>query len=71
LGLAAVTGGLEEGFSYTTKQAMSKISAKLEQKYSIKAKAAKWGEKVVSRANARVPHTPLSLPATRRVDTLH
>lgn len=71
LGTAAVTGGLEEVLIYITKQVMNKISAKLEQKYSLNAKAAEWGEKVVSRAKARIPHTPLSLPATRVVDTLY
>ncbi len=66
----AVTGGVEEVFIYITKQMMHKIAARLNEKYSIKSKAAKWGKKVVNRARARFPHTPLSLPATRLVDTL-
>ena len=71
LGKVAVTGGVEEVFTYITKQMMHKIAASLNEKYSIKSKAAKWGEKVVNRAKARFPHTPLSLPATQLVDTLH
>jgi hypothetical protein len=71
LGKVAVTGGVEEVFIYITKQMMHKIAARLNEKYSIKSKAATWGEKVVNRVKARFPHTPLSLPATRLVDTLH
>jgi hypothetical protein len=71
LGKVAVTGGLEEVVIYITKLVMHKIASKLNQKYSIKSKAAKWGEKVVSRVKSRIPPTPLSLPATRLVDTLY
>jgi hypothetical protein len=71
LGKAAVTGGIEEVFIYITKVIMRKIAARLNEKYSIQSKAAKWGKKVVSRVKARIPHTPLSLPTTRLVDTLY
>ncbi|MDS0280227.1 hypothetical protein NDI85_20795 [Halomicroarcula sp. S1AR25-4] len=71
LGKVAVTGGVKEVFIYITKQMMHKIAARLNEKYSIKSKAATWGKKVVNRAKARFPHTPLSLPATRLVDTLY
>jgi len=71
LGKAAVTGGLEEVVIYIIKLMMNEIAVILDEKYSIKSKAAKWGEKVVSRAKARIPHTPLSLPATLLVDTLN
>jgi hypothetical protein len=71
LGKVAATGGVEEVFTHITKQMIHKIAVRLNEKYSNKSKAAEWGEKVVSRANARFPHTPLSLPATRLVDTLH
>ncbi|QGN05860.1 hypothetical protein Hrd1104_00180 [Halorhabdus sp. CBA1104] len=54
----AITGSVEEVSVYITKQVMNKIASKLEQKYSIKSTAAEWGEKVVSRAKARIPHTP-------------
>jgi len=71
LGKVAVTGGVEEVFIYITKQMMHKIAARLNEKYSITSKVAKWGKKVVNRAKARFPHTPLSPPATRLVDTLY
>jgi len=66
----AVTGGIEEVVIYITKHIMRKIAAKLDEKYSIQPKTAKWDEKVVNRVKARVPHIPLSLPATRLVATL-
>lgn len=70
MGKVAVTGGIEEVFIYITKQVMHEIATRLNEKYSIKSKAAKWGEKVVTWAKARIPHNPLSLPASQLVDTL-
>ena len=49
---------------------MSEIAAKLDKKYSISSKAAKWGEKAGNWVKAQMPHTPLSPPATQVVDTL-
>ena len=63
-GQVAVTGGIEEVFTHITKQIIRKSAVKLNEKYSIESKAAKWGEKVVSRAKARIPHTLLTLSAT-------
>jgi hypothetical protein len=71
LGRVAVTGGLEEVIIYITRQIMHKIATKVNEKHNLESKAAKWGEKVVSRAKARILHTPLSLSATRLVDTLY
>lgn len=71
MGKVAVTGGVKEVMTYITKQIMRKIAVKLNEKYSIESKAAKWGKKVVSRAKSRMPHTPLSLSATWLVDTLY
>lgn len=70
MGTAAVTGGLEEVVIYITKLVMSEIAAKLDKKYSISSKAAKWGEKAGNWVKAQMPHTPLSPPATQVVDTL-
>ena len=69
MGTAAVTGGLEEVVIYITKRVMSEIAAKLDKKYSISSKAAKWGEKAGNWVKAQIPHTPLSPPATEVVDT--
>lgn len=69
LGKVTATGGLEEVFIYITRKIMEKIKSTLNKKYSIESKAAEWSEKVVSRVKARILHTPLSLPATRLVET--